>query len=95
MEDKIARWHVYFSGQVQGVGFRFTAQHFAQKLGLTGWVRNNYDGSVEMELQGDEASIGKVLAEIYGGRFIDIMDIERRKVPIEEGERSFKVLASW
>lgn len=91
----IVREHFIFRGNVQGVGFRYTAKYAARAYGLTGWVRNNYDGSVEMELQGDEASIGKVLAEIYGGRFIDIMDIERRKVPIEEGERNFKVLASW
>ena len=38
------RWH--FTGNVQGVGFRYFAQCAAQKLGLTGWVANNWDGSV-------------------------------------------------
>ena len=41
------RWH--FTGNVQGVGFRYFAQCAAQKLGLTGWVANNWDGSVTME----------------------------------------------
>ena len=43
------RKHFYFSGWVQGVGFRFKATYLARKYGLTGWVRNLFDGRVEME----------------------------------------------
>ena len=43
------RWH--FTGNVQGVGFRYFAQCAAQKLGLTGWVANNWDGSVTLAAQ--------------------------------------------
>ena len=46
------RQHYIFKGEVQGVGFRYTAQYLAQSLGLTGWVKNNWDDSVEMEVQG-------------------------------------------
>ncbi|MBF0331457.1 MAG: acylphosphatase [Candidatus Omnitrophica bacterium] len=50
--------HLIFDGRVQGVGFRFTAQHFAHELGVTGWVRNLPDEvSVEMLAQGDAASV--------------------------------------
>ena len=42
------RKHFYFSGWVQGVGFRFKATYLARKYGLTGWVRNLSDGRVEM-----------------------------------------------
>lgn len=46
------RIRVRFMGQVQGVGFRWTSQRVAFDLGLTGWVKNEPDGSVSMELQG-------------------------------------------
>ena len=57
MEEKIIRWHIYFDGRVQGVGFRFTAQIFASQLQLTGWVRNLDDGRVEAEAQGTEVQV--------------------------------------
>ena len=46
------RKHIYFSGRVQGVGFRYRSYYIAQSLGLTGWVTNLWDGRVEMEVQG-------------------------------------------
>ena len=51
---KQIRRHIYFSGRVQEVGFRFTACLLARRLGLTGWVKNLWDGRVEMEVQGTE-----------------------------------------
>ncbi len=39
---------VYYSGRVQGVGFRFTAESIANDLGVTGWVKNSRDGGVEI-----------------------------------------------
>ena len=52
MSESIVRKHIYFSGDVQGVGFRFRSYYIAQSLGLTGWVENMWDGRVEMEVQG-------------------------------------------
>ena len=52
------RWH--FTGNVQGVGFRYFAQCAAQKLGLTGWVANNWDGSVTLEAQGERAALDEL-----------------------------------
>ena len=46
--DLKVRKHIYFYGRVQGVGFRYYAVQKAGQLGLAGWVRNRYDGSVEM-----------------------------------------------
>lgn len=51
------RKRIVFHGWVQGVGFRYRARHAAEHLGATGWVRNEYDGSVTMEIQGTEMFI--------------------------------------
>ncbi len=85
------RYHFRFTGQVQGVGFRWTATRAANVLGLTGWVYNAWDGSVEMEVQGDEQSIDQMIAAIDRGRFIQIDNIEKEKIPVVEDERDFNV----
>lgn len=54
---QIRRLRMRFVGEVQGVGFRWTARKVATELGLTGWVRNEPDGSVSMELQGPSAQL--------------------------------------
>ena len=51
------RKRIVFHGWVQGVGFRYRARHAAEHLGATGWVRNEYDGSVTKEIQGTEMFI--------------------------------------
>jgi acylphosphatase len=51
-EDKFAAAHIYVSGRVQGVGFRFFAINMAKKYGIRGWVKNLYDGRVEIEAEG-------------------------------------------
>ena len=80
-----------FHGYVQGVGFRYTAQHAAVSLGLTGWVRNEYDGSVRAEVQGDRESIERWISMIRSGRFIEITDIDSREMVVDPDERSFRV----
>lgn len=57
----MVRKHIFFSGNVQGVGFRYRSFYIAQSLGLTGWVENLWDGRVEMEVQGSEASNSEML----------------------------------
>ena len=49
--------HMKFIGTVQGVGFRYTTIHMANRLGLVGWVRNMSDGSVEAIAEGDEETV--------------------------------------
>jgi acylphosphatase len=56
--------HILFSGQVQGVGFRYTANRIARRYNLTGFVRNLPDGDVEMLAQGPERDIDTCIAEI-------------------------------
>lgn len=55
------RKHFIFEGRVQGVGFRWHACSIASQLGLTGWVRNLDDGTVEMEVQGNDLYISQLI----------------------------------
>ena len=67
MSEHILRKRIVFYGQVQGVGFRYRARHAADMCGCTGWVRNEYDGSVTMEIQGTEDQIDQVILAIERG----------------------------
>jgi acylphosphatase len=55
---------VRYNGRVQGVGFRATTRQLAEDLSVTGWVRNEPDGSVRLEVQGKAAEIESLLGRI-------------------------------
>jgi len=59
--------HVYISGTVQGVGYRYSTVNKAQQLGLKGWVRNLDDGRVEAIFEGDRATVEKMINWCYDG----------------------------
>ncbi|MDE6960505.1 MAG: acylphosphatase [Lachnospiraceae bacterium] len=83
------RKHIRFYGKVQGVGFRYHATYKARLLGLTGWVRNCYDGTVEMEVQGDAEAIAALLLYLHSQRFIQIKRMDEETIERKE-EREFK-----
>lgn len=58
---KKIRVQVKISGRVQGVGFRYSTLQHAQKLGLSGWVKNTFDGNVEAVFEGDEYKVEEML----------------------------------
>ena len=89
--DKIIRRALCFSGYVQGVGFRWRARQAADALGVTGWVRNNFDGSVSMELQGTEDAIDGVILAIERGAYVQIENMRSKTLPPIDGERGFAV----
>ena len=79
------------TGQVQGVGFRWFARMNASRLGLTGWVRNCPDGSVELEVQGDAAAVAAMEEAVARGPSYGWVDrVESLSRPLEE-EHSFRV----
>ncbi|MGN1193503.1 MAG: acylphosphatase [Dorea sp.] len=71
-----------FHGRVQGVGFRFTAKYLAQSLGLTGWVENEYDGTVLLEIQGREQLIFELMKGLNRSNFIQIDWIDTEDIPV-------------
>lgn len=81
-----------FRGRVQGVGFRYKAKYLAQSLGITGWVRNEMDGTVTLEIQGRPQFVDKLLYSLNHDSFIEIDWIDGKDLPLEEDEKSFKVL---
>lgn len=87
---KQIRRHIYFSGRVQGVGFRFTACCLAGRLGLTGWVKNLWDGRVEMEVQGTQEDILSLIHRLEEGPYIQIEKMETKEIPLETEEREFR-----
>ncbi|MBU1863412.1 MAG: acylphosphatase [Candidatus Omnitrophica bacterium] len=52
---------VYFEGHVQGVGFRFTVEHYARSYNVTGFVKNLPDGRVELVIEGEEEELKRFL----------------------------------
>ena len=67
MDQKQQRLHAIVDGRVQGVGFRYFTQERAVFLGLTGWVRNRWDGTVELVAEGSKADLETFLKAIQRG----------------------------
>lgn len=88
---KIIRKYIKVYGQVQGVGFRYRAEHAAHMEGATGWVRNDPDGGVSMELQGTEEQIDRVIMIVEKGTYIEIQHLEAKEIAVLDDERDFRV----
>ena len=74
MED---RFHVFVRGSVQGVSFRWFARREASRLGLLGWVRNRFDGSVEVVAEGDRATLEQFYEVLRRGPLLaKVEDVE-------------------
>jgi len=72
-------------GRVQGVGYRAWSVHTARQLGLSGWVRNLTDGTVEAYVAGGEATVGAFIAACQAGppgaRVADVLSVKRETDP--------------
>lgn len=66
-ESDQTRLHALIEGRVQGVGFRAFAIRKAEELGIKGWVRNRWDGSVEITAEGERAVLDKFVAVLFVG----------------------------
>ena len=88
--DSTIRRHIVFTGAVQGVGFRYRARHAAELYGCTGWVRNEYNGSVVIEIQGSEEQIDQVILAVERGTFVRIENMDVKSIPVVKDERGFR-----
>lgn len=91
--NEVIRKRIRFFGSVQGVGFRYRAKYAAASVGATGWVRNEYDGSVSMEIQGTESQIDQVILVIERGTYVHIENMDVRTIPVVDDEHGFRAVA--
>ena len=87
----MVHYRVVVTGRVQGVWYRESCRREAIAAGVAGWVRNNYDGTVEAVLEGDEAAVDRVVAWMRTGpRHAVVTGVDVR-VETATGERGFTV----
>ena len=91
MKEKptVIRRALRFTGWVQGVGFRWRAINAANAVGATGWVYNDFDGAVSMEIQGTEEQIKQVILAIERGTYVKVESMQAKTIPVVDGERAF------
>ena len=78
-DGKKVRVHLLISGRVQGVAFRYYTQDIAQSLEIKGWVRNCWNGKVEIVMEGEEEKVKKLIGWCYqgpGSAIVEKIDIE-------------------
>ncbi len=85
------RWHMLFEGEVQFVGFRYTARVIARRLSLSGWVKNLPDGRVEAEVQGPVVDLRRFLLQMKSQPHIRITHCSVTPIPPDPAERRFAV----
>ncbi len=83
MSSGLIRRHFYFSGRVQGVGFRYQATRLARSLRLSGYVKNLWDGRVEMEVQGREAAVWDLVSALHKQPYIEIENMEVQNMELK------------
>lgn len=76
MITDIFEYHIIVTGFVQGVGYRLFAYQLAQQYGIHGWVKNNYDGSVELLIQGYKSDLDFYIDYLRKGpNYSEVKDI--------------------
>lgn len=91
MNEPLRYW-VRVKGRVQGVGFRYFVREQAEQLKLTGWVRNESDGSVECEIQGLNEDVERLLLALEQGPCASRVDgLQKSARPLGGGEGSFQI----
>lgn len=91
-EAQNVRYHLIFRGRVQGVGFRLSMYELAQRLEISGWVRNLMDFTVEAEVQGNEEKIEFLLESMEKLPQASVKNIEKRKLPLVKNEMKFLII---
>jgi len=88
--EQIAK-HIIFTGRVQGVGFRFTALDIARRYRIDGFVRNLFDGTVEMVAQGNPEAISDCIRDINESFSGYIRETRIEEIPTNPRYKDFKI----
>ena len=83
---KLQRVTVRYEGRVQGIGFRYTAVSLAQELEVTGWVKNEFDGSVSLVAEGAEEQLMELIQTIRRSNLGKYITNERMRRSAATGE---------
>ena len=86
------RKEFHFEGNVQNIGFRFEVQSHAKPLGITGYAKNNEDGSVTAQLQGSLEDINRVISDLHNIDRIQIDSMTEKDIPLDYYENDFCIL---
>jgi len=90
--DTQERLSAQIEGRVQGVGFRNFTQMRARQLGVTGWVRNEQDGSVRLEAEGPRAALDELLEAVHEGpRMARVESVEAEWADANDEYEGFRV----
>ena len=86
------RKEFHFEGNVQNIGFRFEVQSHAKPLGITGYAKNNDEGSVTAHLHGSEKNINKVSTDLQNIDRIQMDSVTEKEIPLDYYENDFYIL---
>jgi acylphosphatase len=89
--DKDAAFFAQIEGRVQGVGFRYSAIHEAQRLGIKGWVRNVDDGNVEVWAEGPPEKLDRYGEWLYKGPPLSRVDAVKIETTEPQGYINFRI----
>lgn len=86
----MVRLHIQIGGKVQKVFFRHTAKKIADVLGLTGWVRNVPEDSVQCEVQGERIMVEQFVSFVLRGpRFAEVKKVTLEYIDVLPDEKAF------
>lgn len=86
------RKEFHFEGNVQNIGFRFEVQSHAKPLSITGYAKNNDDGTVTAQLQGNLEDINRVISDLYNIDRIQIDSMTEKEIPLDYYEKDFCII---
>ena len=89
------RWHLVFVGQVQGVGFRYTAQSIAKRLQVVGWIRNLNDGRVETVIEATPAQLQEFVDELSASTHGYVTEMEKNESAASNEFDSFQIVRNY
>ena len=90
-EESVFRMTVFFSGRVQGVGFRYQTVQVAQEFEVSGYVRNLMDGRVECLAEGDAAQVRAFMDEVAARLDVYIRKVERQEAVVPPSCKGFTI----